>query len=212
MLFRSVVDPAVVDRQIAGLGGLLPANTVAFLRAWLGELAAGPPLQFGIGLAVSLLLAWWSASSAAGMLMAAVNVCYGEGEPRGPIAFQLRAALLAIALGLLTVIALALTAAIPETIAWLPITQAWIDRIATVRWPLLALIAMLTLDIVYYYAPYRERPRWIPLSWGAAAATAIWLATAVGFQAYVAAFGSYDRTYGSLSAVVVLLLWLYFGA
>jgi membrane protein len=80
------------------------------------------------------------------------------------------------------------------------------------RWPLLAVIALVALALLYRFAPNRRRPRWQWLSLGAVAATTLWLAASVGFSHYVSAFGSYDRTYGSLGAVMILLLWFYITA
>jgi membrane protein len=198
-----------VERQIAGIQGLLPREVITLLQTWLHTMVQGPPIKFGIGLVVSLLLALWSASSATGMLMVAVNVCYGETDKRGVVSFYVRAAGLAAGLGILAILALGLIAAVPETVAWFPTLQPWADLIVLVRWPILAALAIVALDIVYHYAPYRKQPRWQLLSWGAATATALWLIGSLGFQIYVSQVGSYDRTYGSLGAVIVLLLWFY---
>jgi membrane protein len=206
------IDPHVVEQQIASIQGVLPMEVVGLLQSWLHGMTQGEPLKFGIGLGISLVLALWSASSATGMLMVAVNICYGEEDRRGIVSYYLLAVALAVVLEVLALVALGLIAAVPETIAWLTIRQSWADSIAMVRWPILAAIAIVALDIVYHYAPYRKQPRWILMSWGAATATGLWLVTSYGFQLYVSTFGSYDRTYGPLGAVIVLLLWFYLGA
>jgi len=86
------------------------------------------------------------------------------------------------------------------------------SRYARIRWPILAGIFILALAIVYRYAPDRTEPKWQWISWGAAAATALWLAGSIGFTIYVSKVGSYDKTYGSLGAVIILLLWFYLTA
>ena len=68
------------------------------------------------------------------------------------------------------------------------------------------------LAVVYRYAPSRDRPRWRWVSWGAVAATALWIIGSIAFSIYVRNFGSYDATYGSLGAVIILLLWLWLSA
>ncbi len=211
-IYGLVSDPAIVERQIGSSQGLLPQEVVEMLQSWLHTVVIGPQIKFGIGLALSLLLALWSASSATGMLMIAVNICYGEAEKRGVVSFYLRAFGLAIGLGLLAITALGLIAIVPGIIAWFPVPPDWVELIAQVRWPILAAIAIVALDIVYHYAPYQVQPRWQLLSWGAATATIMWLVGSLGFQIYVTEFGSYDRTYGPLGAVVVLLLWFYLSA
>jgi membrane protein len=71
---------------------------------------------------------------------------------------------------------------------------------------------VVALAATYRFAPSRETPKWQWVSWGSVSATALWLAASIGFSFYVASFGSYDRTFGSLGAVVVLLTWFYISA
>jgi membrane protein len=76
----------------------------------------------------------------------------------------------------------------------------------------LAALLILALSIVYRYAPSRATPRWQWVSWGAALAAVVWLIASAGFSYYVANFGGYDKTYGSLAAVVILSFWFYITA
>ena len=76
----------------------------------------------------------------------------------------------------------------------------------------LLVLVIVMLAAIYRYAPSREEPRWRWVSWGAILATALWLIASALFSIYVGKFASYDKTYGSLGAVVVLLLWLYLSA
>jgi membrane protein len=79
-----------------------------------------------------------------------------------------------------------------------------------IRWPLLAGLGVVGLSIVHRSAPSRRTKRWI--SAGAIAASLLWIVGSSGFSLYVARFGSYDKTYGSLGAVVILLIWFYLTA
>src|ERR1700719_2128888 len=81
-----------------------------------------------------------------------------------------------------------------------------------VRWPMLAEIVTLALAIVHRYAPDRAKPKWQWISWGSAVATALWILGSLAFTTYVSKVGSYDKTYGSLGAVIILLLWFYLTA
>ena len=72
----------------------------------------------------------------------------------------------------------------------------------------LAVAFMAGLAILYRYSPDRDQPRWQWVSWGAVIATVVWILASVAFTLYVQNFGSYGETYGSLSAVIVLMLWL----
>ena len=211
-LYGLVADPNLVERQVTAIQGLLPPEAVKLVATWLHTLVRGPPVRFGIGLVLSVLLALWSAWSATGTLMVAVNVCYGEEETRNFVSFNLRALALAVGLSLFGIAALGLFAVLPAALAFLPVPRAWSDLIALVRWPILAGIAILALAIVYRYAPDRAEPKWHLVSWGAVAATALWLFGSIAFTLFVSKAGSYDKTYGSLGAVIILLLWFYLTA
>jgi membrane protein len=211
-LYGLVADPNTVERQVTAIQGLLPPEAVKLVAAWLKTLVHGPPVRFGIGLVLSVLLAFWSAWSATGMLMVAVNVCYGEREKRNFVWFNLRVLTLTLGLALFGIAALLLIAVLPAAIAFLPVPRAWRGVIALVRWPILAGIGLLALAIVYRFAPDRAAPKWQWVSWGAATATALWLSGSIAFTAFVSKVGSYDKTYGSLGAVITLLLWFYLSA
>ena len=77
------------------------------------------------------------------------------------------------------------------------------------QWPLLMFLVMLGLAVLYRFCPDRDKPQWRWLSPGAIAATLLWIVASIGFTVYVTNFGSYDKTYGSLGGVVILLTWLY---
>ena len=80
------------------------------------------------------------------------------------------------------------------------------------RWPILFGVALIVLAIIYRYGPSRTPARWRWVSWGAAVATAIWTLGSIAFSIYVQNFGSYNETYGSLGAVVILLMWFWLSA
>jgi membrane protein len=115
-------------------------------------------------------------------------------------------------LALFGIAALALVAVLPATLALLPVSDAWGAVLALVRWPILGGIVTIALAIVYRYAPDRAEPKWQWISWGSVAATALWILGSIAFTTYVSKVGSYDKTYGSLGAVIILLLWFYLTA
>jgi membrane protein len=84
--------------------------------------------------------------------------------------------------------------------------------ITLLRWPLLFAVAVVGLALLYRYGPSRDEPRWQWVSWGAVLATTLWIAGSIGFSLYVKYFGSYNETYGTLGAVIVLLMWLWLSA
>jgi membrane protein len=211
-LYGLVADRNMVERQIMVIQGVLPPEAITLIATWLHALVQAPATRFGLGLIVSVLLALWSIWSATGMLMTAITVCYGEEEKRDFVSFNLRALALGAGLALFGTAALALVAVLPAALTLLPVSHSLGEVLGLVRWPILAGIFILALAIVYRYAPDRAEPKWQWISWGAAAATVLWLAGSIGFTIYVSKVGSYDKTYGSLGAVIILLLWFYLTA
>ena len=110
-------------------------------------------------------------------------------------------------LALFGIAALALVAVLPAALALLPVSAAWGEVLGFVRWPVLGVLVIVALAAIYRYAPDRAEPKWQWISWGSAAATALWILGSAAFTIYVSKVGSYDKTYGSLGAVIILLLW-----
>jgi Virulence factor BrkB len=117
-------------------------------------------------------------------------------------------------LALFGIVAFALVAVLPTALALLPVSGSgpWSHMLSLLRWPILAGIVTLALAIVYRYALDRAEPKWQWISCGSVAATIQWISGSIAFTIFVSKVGSYDRTYGSLGAVIILLLWFYLTA
>ena len=206
-IYGLVFDPEQVTQQVAALGGMLPGQASDLLVRELGEITRIDTASLGVGAAAAVLLALWSASSGVRTLMEALNVAYHEQERRGVVRLYGTALLLTIGAIVAAVIALALVVALPALIRLFGLGALLESVIAYARWLLLALGAMLGFAVLYRYGPSRAKPRWQWVSWGAAIATALWIVASAFFSLYVGHFGSYNKTYGSMGAVVILLTW-----
>jgi len=105
------------------------------------------------------------------------------------------------------IFALVLVAVIPAAVHRLGLPGIVTTFIVWARWPILAAAVLLGLAVLYRYGPSRERPRWRWVTWGSAVATAVWLAASAGLSMYVSHFGSFNKTYGSVAAIAILLTW-----
>jgi membrane protein len=139
----------------------------------------------------------------------ALNVVYDEREKRGFVKLTLVA--LAFTLGGLVFIVLALGAVVifPLVLAWVGLQSRSAELVAILRWPALFVIVVLALGVLYRYGPSRTPPRWQWLSVGSVFAALAWLAISILFSWYLANFGHYDATYGSLGAAIGLMMWLW---
>ena len=208
-LYGLVADPRTVEQQVAAMGTVLPPEALQIISEWLHNLVQQPTQKFGISLIVSVALALWSARAGTGMLMTALNICYGEKETRNFFWFNLQALALTLGLVLFGILALVFVAVVPAVLNLLPLPDSWKTGLALARWPILAILVTVVLAAIYRYAPDRADPKWRWVTTGSAVATVLWIAASVGFSIYVSKFGNYDETYGSLGAVIILLFWFY---
>jgi membrane protein len=207
-----VFDAGQIERQVAALSGVLPAQTQELLSQQLHSLAQASGGALGFAAIFTLLLALWSASRGMSGLITAINIAYEEKESRGFLKLNLIA--LGLTLGLLVggIVAIALVAVLPAVarlVADGPTTK-WLLLLA--QWPLLIVLVMGGLAVLYRFGPDRDKPQWRWVSPGAVTATILWIIGSATFTVYVANFNSYDKTYGSLGGVVILLTWLYLSA
>ena len=167
----------------------------------------------GALLGVGLLGAIWSASGYIGAFMRAMNVVYEvrEGRPFWKLKpLQLAITLLMVLLLAIVAIAIVLTGPLAEAVGGVVgLGDAAVTAWNWGKWPFLILVVALMLAILYYAAPNVRQPGFRFVSPGAVLAVLLWLVASLLFGLYVANFGSYNKTYGSLGAVVVFLIWLW---
>jgi membrane protein len=211
-LYGLIANPADVERHTALLSSFLPTESLKLLTDALHNLVTKERTGLSVGLVVSVGLAIWSARVGTGALMTSLNMAYGEREKRNFIWFNLVALALTGGLVLFGIIAIFTVAVIPAVLNFLPLPARSIEIISAVRWPILFVLVMLALAVIYRVAPSRANARWQWVSPGAIAATVLWVIGSAVFSLYVGRFGSYDETYGSLGAVIVLLLWFWLSA
>ncbi|HEY8555597.1 MAG TPA: YihY/virulence factor BrkB family protein [Burkholderiales bacterium] len=204
-----VMNPGEIERYIAAAGEIVPPEALAIVAGQVQQLASAPRRALGISLVASVLLALWSATAGTKALMTALNIAYGEEERRGYLRYYGTAILLTLGAIAFALLALALVAVLPALLAWLPVPQGVRTALGLVRWVILAGAFVFGLAVVYRFAPDRKQPQWRWVTWGAAAATVLWLLGSALFSLYVANFGDYNKTYGALAAIVILLTWIY---
>ncbi|HEX5476914.1 MAG TPA: YihY/virulence factor BrkB family protein [Burkholderiales bacterium] len=211
-LYGLAFDPQQVSDQMAALGGMLPRQAADILLGQLHDLVRTDSAALGVGAIVGALVALWSASAGVRTAMQALNVAYNEEEKRGFIRFYATALLLTIVALIGVALVIALIVALPIVLKFLGFGTLGENLVLLARWPIVALAVLLGLAILYRYGPSREAPRWEWVSHGALLATVLWLIGSILFSLYVSHFGSYNKTYGSAGAVVILLTWFLLSA
>ncbi len=211
-LWGLLADPQTITAQIAGLAEQLPDRAAGIIEDQLTQVAGTSAGALSGTLAVSILLAFVSASGGMVGLIEGCAAAYDERDERSFIQKRGLALAFTVAGAVFLLLALGLIAVLPAVIGGLGLgsTVELLVRIA--QWPLLALLAIVAMALVYRYAPDRNEPqlRWV--TGGATLATVLWLLASVGFSFYIQVAGSFAATYGALAGVIVLMLWLYLTA
>ena len=207
---------ATVDSITGAIRSTLPGDAARVLTDSLDQAVNRSGGSSVIAAIIGVVLALYSASAGMAALQVGLNVAYDVPQDRPFLKKRLRGLLLmlvAVVLGGVATAAIVFGAPIGEGLRDnLPFGDAFVLLWTLIRW-LVGLAALATLFAAFYYlGPNRERPHWAWLSAGGLVATVIWLLASLGFSFYVSSLGSYGETYGSLTGVVVLMLWLYLSA
>jgi len=176
-------------------------NSRASLRAEKQTL--GATFLFTLGLSV------WSANAGMKALFDALNIVYDAQERRGLVKLNLIS--LAFTGGALLILLLAIAAIVvlPVALEFAGLESLGGMMAMIARWPGLYAVVALGLVIIYRYGPDRDRAQWRWITWGSGLAAALWILVSILFSWYAANFGAYNKTYGSLGAVVGFMTWLW---
>ncbi|WP_203231159.1 YihY/virulence factor BrkB family protein [Nocardioides caldifontis] len=200
-----------VDTVLSVLEPLVAPSTLETIEPVIRDLATsqGAGLTFVIGLAGAL----WSASGYVGAFGRAMNRVYEieEGRPFWKLRpLMLLITLVAVTLSALVLVMLVVSGPLAEAIGnEVGLGEAAVTAWQWAKWPVLLLMVMLAVALLYYATPNVKQPKFKWISVGAACAIVIWVIASVAFAFYVANFGNYNKTYGSLAGVIVALLWLW---
>ncbi len=205
-IYGLVSDPAAVREHVDLLAGVLPGGAMEILREQLDRIVNQDSAALGFGLALSLAVAFWTANGGMKSLFTALNIVHDEDEGRGFFKLTLVTLGFTVAMVLFFVTVLSVIVALPLGLQWVGL-QA--DLLLLLRWPLLLAVVVVLLAVVFRYGPDRRRLPWRGVLWGAAVAAVLWLALSILFSWYVQNFGSYNKTYGSLGAIIGFMTWMW---
>jgi membrane protein len=208
LIYAWISDPADISQHISMVSNFMPEEARSLLETQLSSLA-GQAGGVGLGAILSILIALWSASKGTKAFMEAMNIIYNEREERGVIKYNalgLGLTLLAIVFSLL---AIAVIIGIPAIAGQLNIGGAFQTIVTVVSWVVLLALFSLFLSCIYRFGPNRNEAKWKWVSWGAVIAAVLWAGASALFSWYASKYGDFNKTYGSLGAVIVLMTWFY---
>jgi len=214
-LFGLFAGPDAINTVIDKLNGIVPAQATQLLEDSLKNLTNNRGTSITV-LVVGGALALWSVTGAMQNVMWALNIAYDRDEGRGFVRRRLIALWMVVFALIGFMLAFGVLVLGPQLSTWIgdasgaktPVKIAWY----VAEWPLLICGLLLVFAAIMYYGPNVEHPRWQFLSFGAFFSLAVWLIASGAFAFYASRFGSYNKTWGSLAAVVVMLTWLWLSA
>ena len=208
-LYGLLGDPATLSEKLFALGGWVPTQALELLRDQLDEVMSSRDGALGIGVVVGFVVGLWGAARGSEALVRALNVTYREHSRKNMLVQRLLGMVVTFSMIAFLLLAVLTVAGLTFILDVVYLPAKLETLISYARWPILWLLAVTALAVLYRYAPSREQPRWSWLSLGAATATGMWLIGSLLFSLYVSNFSSYNEAYGSLGAVMVLMLWFW---
>jgi len=201
--------PNLLDRLMETLAEMLPGEALRLVQENVRELVTN---RRGGLLSLGLLAALWTSSSAVTAIMDSLNRAYDVEEGRPFWKVRLMAVLLTIGLSVFIIVSLILLTFGPQIGGWIAdkVGLGSVFKLAwnILRWPVIVGLIILAMALIYYLAPDVEQ-EWQWITPGSVVAVIGWVLASLGFSFYVNNFGSYNATYGSIGAVIVLLTWMY---
>lgn len=202
-------DPATIARHLQALATMMPPGGFGIVEEQITRIAQGSSGGLSTAFIVGFLIALWSANAGMKAMIDALNVIYGETEKRGFITLNLLTLALTMAGLVFLLLAISAVIVLPLVFSWLGI-GGWAEwAFAWLRWPAIMIVIVLGLAVLYRFGPSRERAQWRWLSVGAVVAMLLWIAGSALFSLYLSNFADFNATYGSLGAVIGLMMWLW---
>jgi membrane protein len=214
-IFARTAGPDTIQDLMNRLEGVVPAEATQLIEESLTRVTEN---QSGglILIVLGLLLALWTTTGAMNALMRGLNRVYGRDETRSFV----RQRVTALAMLVCLVLAFALSFGL---LVLGPVISEWLGGVLdlegvfgwiwwTAQWPILLFGLLLVFAAVLYLGPNVAHPRWRFLTPGSVVAVGIWMLASGLFAVYVSVFGSYNKAWGSLAAVIIMLTWLWLSA
>jgi membrane protein len=211
-LWGFFADPVLVEQQFQSYSNAIPAAAFGILETQVNDLATGPKEVLGWASVLSIGTALWASRAGVGAMIGGLNAVHRT-PPRGGLRSVLRAILLTLVLVGVALVALATVVVTPVVVSILPLGPYAGFAVNALRWLIGAGVVLLGIGLLYRLGPNREdEERSDIVTTGSIIAVACWALASWGFSTYLENFGRYNEVYGSLGAVVAMLMWFYFSA
>lgn len=212
-IYGWVADENTIVDSIVLLNRILPESAVELIAGQIAAIVQAPGSALTLAGIISILFALWTANGGMKAMISALNVAWFETEKRGIIALNLLSLALTIGAIILIILMIATVTVLPAVVGFVTHEGSLTGTLVNVvRWPILFGVLLMALAVLYRFGPSKNDPNWQWISPGALLAAVGLILGSLLFSWYAANFGNYNETYGSLSAAIVLMVWLWLSA
>ncbi|RYY15226.1 MAG: YihY/virulence factor BrkB family protein [Alphaproteobacteria bacterium] len=208
-LFGLFADPVTIMHQVDSLNFVMPGGAIDLLREELNTLTSAGTSGLGWAAIIGLLTSLWTANQAMKAMFNGLNQVHEVKEKRSFIKLTLLTLLCTAGMVVLMIVALSAVIVVPAVLAFVGLGTMFDQALVLARWPLLLLGIAGMLAILFRFGPCRTKVVWRWITWGSGFASVMWLIVSFAFSYYVSNFGNYNKTYGSLGAVVGFMTWMW---
>jgi membrane protein len=208
-LYGFIADPTTIMGHIGFLASVFPPGSFDLILDQLTALTQQKPSTLSFAFITGLVIALWSANSGMKALFDAMNVAYQEDEKRSFVRLNMLSLAFTFGALLIAIVLIAAIGVLPAALTyfWLDRWQELLARFA--RWPFILVFVGCGIAVIYRYGPSREQAKLKWLSWGVVFSTLLWLAASILFSFYLENFANYNATYGTLGALIGLMVWVW---
>ena len=208
-IYGLMADPSTIREHMSLVSGILPAGGFDIMREQVDRILAKGGGQLSFAFVFGISLAIWSANAGMKAMIDALNVIYNVPEERNFI--KLNAVSLALTVGGIAMLLLALGCVVlfPLLLSLFGLGGLSDSFTPLMRWPILFSGVLLALAVLYRFGPSPHGARWRWITPGSALATTLWIIGSAALSYYLANFGNYDATYGSLGAAIGFMMWMW---
>jgi membrane protein len=208
-LYGFFADPSQIAGHLDAASGVLPSGALDVIRDQMNRVASQGSTKLGVAFIIGFLVSLWSANAGMKSIFDALNIVYDEPEKRGFIRLNLVSLGFTVAAIVFVLVAIGGIVALPAVFASTGSDGAMASVAKIARWPILLIVIGVALAAVYRYGPSRREPKWRWITWGSGFAAVGWIAVSILFSLYTAHFADYNKTYGSLGAIIGFMFWLW---
>jgi membrane protein len=211
-LYGLIFEPSTVMGHLSAVGAMLPPGGFDIVRDQVDRVVSTAGAGLTLGFLGGLGIALWSANNGVKAVFDALNVIYDEDEKRGFVKLNLVSLTFTLGGILLFLTFVGVIAVLPIVFAQIGLAGAWEWLLPFLRWPALFVVLLLALALIYRFGPSRTRPQWRWISVGSLFATVTWIVMSLLFSWYLQNFANYNAIYGSLGAVIGMMMWMWLSA